>query len=145
MNELQAVERFLVSTLRADDAVAALVGTRVYAYQVPENGTFPCVLVALNTALDTNAVGADQRLFTRATYLVKAISKQRGSMAEADAIAAALDAALVGQTGTVEIGDTTYDVRGCYRAQPVRLVMGAADTRYNHVGGFYRMHVAHLD
>lgn len=145
MNELQAVETFLATTLLADAGVTALVGTRVYAFQVPEGATYPCVLFAPNAASDRNAVGADVRLFTRATYLVKAISKQRGSMAEADAIASAVDAALQGVRGTVEIGGTTYDIRGLYRTEPVRLVMGAADERYNHVGGLYRMHVADLD
>lgn len=144
MNELAAAEAFLCATLKAHPGVAELVGSRVYLYQAPEGATFPFILVALNAASDRNAVGADVRLFTRATFLVKGITKERGGMAEASALATAIDAALMGASGTVTVEETLYAIRGCYRTEPVRLVMGAGDQRYNHAGGLYRLHAMDL-
>ncbi len=140
MNEQQAAAQYLYTRLTGNAGVTALAGARVYESLAPQGTTLPCVVYHLQAGRDRNAVGAGSRLFSRPLFLVKAVCEGSG-YAPADAVAAAIDTALVGASGTVTIGGQLYEVAVAGREEPVRYTESATGKRYNHSGGLYRLFV----
>lgn len=138
MNEERAVATFLVAALDASDAVAALAGERIYEGQAPEGVEYPLIVFRLQGGSDTNALGSDVRTLVRLQYLVKAICAG-DDYSPADAVMAAVDAALCGARGPVTVADVTYQVQTICREHPVRYLEYVDGVRYNHVGGLYRV------
>lgn len=134
MNEEQAIATHIASTLKADAAVGALVGDRIYEEEAPSDASKPFVIFFLQTGDDRGQVGREQRLFSRPLYCVKAIS-EGASFAAADAIMDAVDAALTGSRS--EAGG--YSVFAFYRERAIRKPETARGRRINHVGGLYRV------
>lgn len=138
MNEEQALSTFLYTTLSGDTAVAALVGTRIFEDLAPQGTAFPFVVFSFHTGGDTNALGSDVRTLTRPQYLIRAISKGP-TYSDADAVAAAVDAALMGAHGSATVNGVTYEVLTVFREQAIRRCEYAESVRYNHAGGLYRI------
>ena len=137
-HELGKVSAFLVSKLTNDPTVAGLVGMRVHRNVRPPDGPLPCIVFQLIASPDVQAIGADQRLFTRPTYLVKAITEGTDDTV-GDAIADAIDNALVGQSDFVGSGGLV--TLGVYRTDPIEYVEQVEGVQYNHIGGNYRLFV----
>ena len=147
MTEEQAAFQYLGDVLKANDDVAALVGARVHRAEAPQNATFPYIIFNLQSpGNDRNRPGADGRMMSRALWLIKAVTKGSASsgFAAADAIAAAIDAALVGSTGQVTSGDQTFTILSIFRTGPVAFLEKADSIRYHHAGGLYRIQVTRL-
>ncbi len=141
-NDAQALERHLVTRLKADPAVAALVGTRVFVGLAPGGTAFPLVLLNLNTGRVRSVAGGGGRTHSTVTYAVQAVV-QEGSYADADAVLQAVDAVLTADTfgGTVTLGGVTHHVGPGTAVSLVRQV-GAQDGRQlRYAGALYRFFV----
>lgn len=137
-NELGKTSAFLVSKLTNDATVASLVGTRIHRNRRPPDGPLPCIVFSLIGSPDVQAIGARQRLFTRPLYLIKAITEGTDDTV-GDAIATAIDNALVGQSDFV--GSDGLVKLGVYRTEPIEYVEEVDGVQYNHIGGQYRIFV----
>lgn len=138
MNELGLTSQFITELLLNDTTLNGLVGERVYRNVRPPNGLLPCIVFQLIASPDVQAIGCRQRLFTRPVYLVKALTEGTDDTV-GDAIATAIDNALVGQSDFVGTGGLVK--LGVYRLEPVEYVEQVEDVQYNHVGGQYRIFV----
>ncbi len=136
-SELYGADKFIHGLLAASVGLAALVGDRIYSEVAPQGAAFPHVVFSFQSGLDRNAIGAF-RIFTRPTYLVKAVTKDF-SLATANQIAAIADDVLMGARGTIP--SEQVSVMGCHRLMPVRYTEVRDGVRYNHVGGQYRLFV----
>src|SRR5688500_12198549 len=110
MNELQAAAKGIRAKLAGTAAVTALVSTRIYEGLAPQDASYPLLLFTHNSGSDRNAIGSNPRIFTRPLYVVRAYTHETGSFADADAVAAVMDAALVGSDQTITIGAQSYRV-----------------------------------
>lgn len=133
------IERWLKTTLAASGAVTAIVGSganaRIYADTAPANSPFPLIVFGFMSASDVMEVG-QTRFMGRATYLVRGIGQTRSKQA-LEALAAAIDAALHRQGGSVTGGV----VLSCTREEPFSLAEQLDGVDYRHLGGLYRIAV----
>lgn len=133
MIETARMEQWLYTTLAADTALTALVGTRIYSHVAPNEATFPLVVFGLQTAEDVMGVGP-ARIMAQAVYVVRVIG-QTGSFGALKAAADRLDAVLHGASGSA--GDGV--VLACVRTQPFEMVETIAGVQYRHLGGLFRL------
>jgi len=141
-HELSGVDLFLETHLLASASLLALLGGPfVFAELAPESQPPPFVTYQMLSAPDVNAIGADARLFVRVLYLVKAITAGN-SVVPGEQMAAAVDAALLGQTGPVPTANIL--VGPLFREEMVRYTEVLEGVRWNHVGGRWRSMVSAL-
>lgn len=139
MNEEQAAAKFIFDTLSAADAVTDLVDDRIYEGFADQGESYPLILFNLQSpGNDRTVPGGDQRMMSRGLWLVKA-TVEGSSYADADAIASAIDAALLGATGVVTIGDQDYIVLSLVRERGHRMPEMTDGVQYRHSGGLYRV------
>lgn len=138
MNELGLTSTFISNLLINDATISGYVQTRVHRNVRPPDGPLPCIVFQLIASPDVQAIGCRQRLFTRPIYLVKAITEGTDDIV-GDAIATAIDNALVGQSDFVGTGGLVK--LGVYRLEPIEYVEQVEGVQYNHVGGQYRIFV----
>lgn len=125
-------ETWILQTLQAD---ATLAAAGIYGYVVPQGSTFPCLVLSLVTALDSNALNGF-RGATEVIYLVKAIAAGSDSSG-ADALMARADGLLQRQSGTV----TGLKILSCHRESVVKFSEKFDGKTYWHIGGQYRIWV----
>jgi len=141
MNEEQAAAKHIYATLAAASDVTDLASTRIHESLAPLGTAFPHIIFNQQSGGNDRTVpGGDQRMMARGAWLVKAVTDSNG-YSEADALYAAIDAALMGTTGVVTIGSQSYTVLSIVRISPVRYIEPADGKRYFHVGGLYRVQV----
>ena len=136
-NETADVEAWLYTTLSGDSAIAAIVGTNVFGYQLPQMDVFPCILFSLQAGGDNNTFGS--RAMDSMLYLVKVVS-QGGSFAGAGPLLARIDALL---QGTVVTRGDGLRLRW-RREQSSQYTEDDNGVRYNHAGGMYRCFASRL-
>jgi hypothetical protein len=134
MDELARAEAWLYATLSADTALAALVGTRIFAESAPDKTVFPFVTFNWMAGHDVNII-EQFRILTHALYLVKGIDEGR-SITTLKSIADRIDAVLHGKEQIV-IGDATLLM--CNREQPFSMAETTDGKEYRHRGGQYRL------
>jgi hypothetical protein len=136
-NEVHLASEFIYHRLTADAALTALVGPRVYHEFAGPSAVYPHVLILFLAATDANAVGADQRIFTRPLFLVEAVTAEN-TWATAQSIADRIEARLLGASGT----QSGVTILGMYREGPMRRVeITPEGQRINHYGGRWRSFV----
>lgn len=144
MNELQAVELWIVQTLTGVDGLEAIEG-RFFVGSVPQakNETqtrYPAVVMSLRSAPETTGNGG-ARVMTRPLYLVKIVSEGKTFNDYARALSA-IDAALTtsgpGQAVSYEDGPA-FEIRGAIRENSVRYTENDSGRSYCHQGGLYRL------
>lgn len=139
--ETNAAEAWLYSTLAADSALAAVVGTRIYNTRRPTGSAFPLVIFQHQGGRDLTMLGA-VRVWSQLTYLVRGIvevfdANEQGSFeGSAKTIADRIDAVLHGKSGTNGSG-TVYT---CVRDQTFQLVETVDGRQFRHLGGIYMIH-----
>ena len=138
MKEIAGATKWLIGKLLDAAGVTALVDDRVFPDAAPADAPHPFILVSLNSAPVALAVGRGERLFMDPLYLVKAVSRSDG-YAEAYQIGIALDAALNGAFGTVDVFGDTVQIDGCDLEEPYQETEQEGEDRYAHVGGLYRL------
>lgn len=121
------VEQATLEHLKADSAVAALVGARVYQLKLPQKPTLPAVRVQL--------IDEPVRYHLRGSVAVMRARVQADSYAaeasgsdpyaSVTALAAAVDAALSGQRWSDDGSPVTIEVTGCFRQN--RMVLYEAE------------------
>lgn len=135
MNETTRVRRFLDSLLKADAALVALVGQRIYGDSIPGETAFPYAFFgAPEPGEDTRGVGA-VRILTNATWEIKAVDKAIGWTA-VEEVADRLDALVHGAAGAA--GTDGWVLMGV-RERPIDYREDAAGVEYRHLGGLYRL------
>lgn len=134
-HELFGTQTFLITKLKADAPLAALVGTRIYSEMAPAEAVFPYIIVAFQSGVDRNALPVTVRIWLSVRYLVKVIT-QSDSLASANVICDRIDAALIGQEGAVA-GDGIY-VSRVWRDSVLQYIEVEAGRRLNHCGGSFR-------
>jgi hypothetical protein len=136
MNETGAAAKHLYDTLLASEALAALVGTRIYADAGKQGATYPFVLISHMGGSDRRVPGADARMMTRDRWLVACHHNERNP-ALARKISGLIDAALVGATDTVTLDAQAYHILAVYRDQPVERGGDVNGVYYIQSGGVY--------
>jgi hypothetical protein len=139
--EETASSRFLRDTLAAHADVADLVAGRVYEAEAPPTRVRPYVLYDLHVpAQDRVACGSRSTILVRGLWLVKGVTEGT-SYTAGDVLAAAIHRALMGATGVVTIDDEEFRILRIWRTSAVRYreAVAGSGTRYNHVGGLYRV------
>lgn len=107
------VAQWMYSTLAADSALQALVGTRIYGGIAPEGSTYPLITFNSVSGVDTTALGF-HRVLTQARYDVH-MADRVGSILGLDRIAGRVDALLHGKTyqwaeGALMLGALREDI-----------------------------------
>jgi len=141
MSELEAASQWLYGTLTSNQGVAALVGNRVYRAVAPQGAQLPCVVFHHAGGTVRNSVGASARVWSRPQFVVRGVD---AGEAFPDAVARAVDAALIGASGTVAVGGRTYAVFVAGLVEHVELEAVVNGVRYNQVGGRYQLFVEGL-
>lgn len=143
MNEAQAALTHLVAALSADDAVAELVDDRIYYGAAPEGAAYPFVLISPGGGTDRRVPGADSRIMSRPRWLILAVHNENDLLVTG-AIAAAVDAALLGSTDDLTVNGQEYRVQSVFREEPVERVGTVDGVTYVNSGGYYRTQVHKL-
>ena len=143
MNEAQAALKHLMATIAADDDVAELVAGRVYYLVAPAGAVYPFVLISAAGGTDRRVPGADGRIMSRPRWLILAVHNEN-DMLVTGAIAAAVDAALLGSGGDLTVNGQEYRVQGVFREEPVERGGAVDEVFYLNSGGYYRTPVHKL-
>ena len=133
MAETLVAEQWLYSVLAADSQLAAIVGTRIYAYVAPQGATMPFVVYQNQAGRDVRGVGP-LRLMANLLYVVKVVA-QTNSFATLETAANRIDVVLQAASGTNVRGT----VIACVREQPFSLVESTNEGQFRHLGGIYRL------
>jgi hypothetical protein len=137
-NEIHLTSEFIYHRLAADTALTALVGTRIYHEFAGASALYPHVLILFLAGTDANAIGADQRVFTRPLFLVEAVTTD-GNWLNAQAIADRIEARLLGAAGT----QAPVTIMGMFRERPLRRIeITPEGQRINHLGGNWRSFIS---
>jgi hypothetical protein len=143
-SEFTAVETKTRSLLLASSNIVNLVGQRVYADAVPENGVVPAIVISNSGGSDNTAFGAhtSNRIKTSLLYLIKAVTKGQ-NYDLADKIMDYVDEVLGSASGTVTENGILYNVLGYVRETPIKLPpeIRTGGERFNHLGAIYRVEV----
>lgn len=136
MPETLSAEKWIYATLAADGALAAVVGTRIYADRIPQNvaSPYPCVLFGFLSGVDFNAVGS-VRVWTNMLYVVRAIDEVETFLGNIKTAAGRIDAVLHRASGSTSEGT----VWAAIREQPYRMSEEAEGRVFSHLGGVFRI------
>jgi hypothetical protein len=129
---MSAIGTALVTTLRANVALAAAAPGGVWRDVAPASQTPPFVVVSLQAG-DTDEEFRHSQI-EHEYWLVKAVTKG-SSGATAETAAAAIYTALQGATLTIS-GYTAMDVS---YVEPIDYLETDGETRWHHRGGIYRV------
>ena len=135
MIEVLRAYEWIQSTLSADATLAALVGSRIYSEQAPQERVMPFVVFNLQGGTDLRAVGT-VRVYNNSLYQVKGVTQGR-DYATGKSIADRIDVLLHGAAGNTSDGS----ILGCVREQPLVFAENDGGVEYRHVGGLYRLYV----
>lgn len=167
MNEIAAVGQWIYSRLKDDQALAFLVGTRIFADFAPEVDPedpqgqrptpFPLVVFGENSSLDRVA-GGGKRVLTKSRWTVKAVGEgyPRGLTGIVSRLDALLDEAPPETVTLTDLGPAgprsynggppftvlsaeVYALAGCTRIRPISYPELRQGVRYAHVGGLYEV------
>lgn len=141
MSEPLAADQFITTALKADSALAALIGgatPRVYADMAPQ-GTpatpLPYVLLQMQAATDLMVVGSF-RVWTNMLYLCRGLAETNSWGGNLETIASRITAVLHAASGT-NVSGVVYS---CTREQPFRLVETVDGRVIRHSGGIFRIY-----
>jgi hypothetical protein len=133
--ETSAAERWLVTVLKADAALTAVVGQRVYNTRVPSNGQFPCVLFQLQAASNDFVALGGVRVWASLVYLVRGIAEQASFEGNLATIADRIDIVTHAASGT-NVAGTVWT---CIRERPFQLVEVTEGREFRHLGAILRI------
>lgn len=134
MSESTAIDRWLNTVLAADAALAAVVGTRIYADQAPDSAPLPVVIYQVQSSRDLMALGA-HRVWANTLYVVRGIAQTIAYGGNLITIADRIDAVLHAASGSTVEGE----VYECVREGEFRMTETANGVQYRHLGGLYRI------
>lgn len=135
--EVTEAKAWVYAALHANSSLVALVGDRIWQDEAPQNPTHPYILYGTFTR-PFNVLGADgKRLMTNAPLEVRVIVKGQPSAAQKQAADLA-DSVLTNVRSAVSNGHTISAVQERQIDEPM---YDAANTRYHHMGGVYRLFV----
>lgn len=143
-NEVHLTSEFIYHRLTADATLVSLVSStdplthvvtpHIYHEFAGSGAAYPHVLILFLAGTDANAIGADQRIFTRPLFLVEAVTQEPNWLI-AQQIADRIEARLLGASGT----QGALTVMGMFRERPLRRVeITNEGLRINHLGGNWR-------
>jgi hypothetical protein len=128
---------WLYGKLSAASSITALVGTRIYPDETPEEPTTPYITISLQAPKDRYAAGRSAltaHVMTDGLYLIQAWDRAKTYDTVAP-IAAALDAVLSQARGATTGGAYVAD---CRREVPVLMTeREGADVQWRRAGGLY--------
>jgi hypothetical protein len=135
--ELERAFDLLYSILHGDSAIVNLVADRIYDSTVPQNPTFPYVLIEYVSGEDIDGTGT-VRLMTTPLMLIRAVNKGivTSDMLTIDGQIDALLQSTVAKPGS----GYTFSIR---RERPFRRPYYDDDhNRFSEIGGFYRLYIS---
>lgn len=131
---MSAATATAISTkLNSTSALTAIVSTRIYYGQAPNDATYPFVVFTRQSGVKRRAFQLPEA-FKREVWQVKVIDRSTSAKRAFDA-AAAVDAALDGGTLTIS-GKTLADL---HHVSDVSYVEAQGDQTFHHVGGNYAL------
>jgi len=135
MATVQAIiETWLYTTLSADATLTSLVGSRIYANEVPDgvDSPYPCVVFGFIGG-DDLMIHSASRVWTETLYKVEVIG-QDVSFSTVDSIYSIVDSLIHRGSGTAAGGE----VYSCVRQQIIQITETAeGGLKYRRSGGLY--------
>jgi hypothetical protein len=148
--ETTALKAFLWETLSENAGVVALVDDRVYPEAAPQdedgnvNSDFPFVVFNIVSTVDNGSVGVnDSRLLSNVLFQVKGVDRN-ASPYRAGLVSAAVEGAVQGASGEVELEGRTFLIGPCDREGTIDFAEFPHNVRHNHSGGRYRTMIQEL-
>lgn len=132
--EPNLADAWIYAKLTGNASLTALVGSRIHLDGIPQGSIYPAVEFHIEAATDLQWLGT-QRIWTDCLYLVEGIVEGQSYAGTLANIAAAIDAALQGQSGAVA-GGTIYT---CWREQASHRPDRDGPKQYRRAGGHYRL------
>lgn len=133
--EPSAAAQFIYGKLSADTALTAVVSTRIYNQEAPQNATYPFVVFSFLSGIDYPIAGGG-RLWTNMLWLIEVVAKTSSFGGDLKTAAGRLDAALQATSGSVTDGA----VSACVREEAFQLAeVGPGGEQYRRLGGRYRI------
>jgi hypothetical protein len=133
--ETNASEGWIKTSLAADTALTALVGTRIFNTVRDKDSALPCVVFQLQAPGNDFMVLGGARVWTPNLYLVRGIAEQDGFAGDLATIANRIDAVLHRGSGSNAAGT----VFTCVRIRPFQMAEIADGRQFRHLGGIYEI------
>lgn len=133
MSETMITDRWLYDTLSNDTTVAAEATGGIHSDVAPQGTESPYVVFSYSDGEDVRVVDGS-RVFTDATYLVKAVLVG-ASYAALEALVDAIDAVLHNSSAVSDDGAIVW----CVRERPIRYAESVNGEEYRHLGALYRI------
>jgi hypothetical protein len=133
-SEILVAHSWLDTTLRADAALAAIVGTRIYEGVAPQGTAYPFVVFQTLSTLDYKPAAGGARVWTACEIMVKVIVEGE-SYSPASAAYDRIDALIKRATGTIAGGTIIASTRESALAYGEE----SNGKHYRHLGGTYRI------
>lgn len=138
MAEINAIDRWLFTTLTGDAALTAVIGTKVYAdivWQATPPIEPPYAIYSMLSGVDLRVVGP-YRVWSDCLYIVKMVAESNTFAGVLKTGADRIEAVINVKSGSNVDGI----VDNCYRVQPLRLAEPPVNGRiYRQLGGIYRI------
>jgi len=135
--ESSAAAQFIYTKLAADSALTAIVGSRIYDQEAPQNATYPYVVFSFLSGVDLPVAGGG-RLWSNMLFLVEAVGHVSSFGGNLGTAAARIDAVLQASNGSVTDGT----ISACVREENFRMVEELAGEQYRRIGGRYRIYAS---
>ncbi|MDY7102119.1 MAG: DUF3168 domain-containing protein [Actinomycetota bacterium] len=134
VDEVSAVDEWIISTLSDDAALTALVpAARIVEHPADQGTAHPLITVQLYAAVDVGTANG-ARVLIDGRWLVRGIFTDDTPLTDARAVVRRVDALLHGQDVTAA-GVTL----ACRRVEPFKQLEVEDGVRYTHRGGVYRV------
>lgn len=142
INENGRTFALLVARLKLNTKIITYGGARVFVHVIPDlSSDIPCVLITLNSSVDTGAIGGTGsvgRLLTRPVLVIRGVA-DLGQPDAADLLADGIEEALDGFNELT--GANGVVLQGIVRDEAVVGVETSNGISYYHNGGIYRAFV----
>jgi hypothetical protein len=138
MADTNAIDQWLYATLTGDGALAAVVGTKVYADLPPQTEppvSLPFVVFTMLSGVDLRVVGT-YRVWANCTYKIVGMAEANSFAGNLKTMADRIDAVLDAKQGS----NVTGIIYSCVREMPIRLTEPPQDGRViRQLGGIFRI------
>lgn len=134
-NETVLADKWIYAKITGDASSAAIVSTRVYADQAPENPTYPIIVYNYQAGFDTRGNGIC-RIQSNPLYQIKVVCRGAPS-ASVRTLVNRIDTLF--QEAVAEVSESY--VFSSRREMPLRYIEPERDSShfFTHVGGLFRL------
>jgi hypothetical protein len=138
-NLLKETRTFLRGLIAAHpDIITMGLQDKIYRELAPPGTDCPYIVMSFQSGRDRRALGTRALIFTRPLFLIRGVTEGTDDTLGND-IADAIEDALDGSSDLLAVDGVAKLTVG--REEPIEFVEEEDGTRYNHIGGLYRVFV----